>query len=306
MWNKTGLFELNAVVSVAQKKSFRQAAIELGMSASAVSHAIGGLEQRLGVRLFNRTTRSVSLSDAGAQFLARMQPAMNQIRQALEEVSELQGKVTGNLRLNASEPAARFLMGSVITPFLRRYPDIKVDLVADGRLVDIVAEGFDAGVRLLDQIPADMIAVQCTPAVRFVVVGAPDYLRRHGRPQVPPDLARHVCIRARAPAGAVYAWDFEQDGKRIEVEVHGPLTLDNHHLMLDAAVAGVGLAWMNAWTAADLIAAGRLVPVLDDWAATAAPLALYYPGHRHVPPGLKALIHMIKEAGHADRHIGPA
>ena len=301
MWKKTGLFELGAALVVAQRKSFRQAAIELGMSPSAVSHAIAGLEERLGVRLFNRSTRSVALTDAGQQFLQRMHPALDEIRAALSEVAELRGQVGGTLRLNASEPAARFLMKAFVPTFLRRYPDVNIDIVSDGRMIDIVAEGFDAGVRLLEQVPADMIAVQCTPPVRFVVVGSPEYFQHHAKPLAPQELRHHVCIRTRTPGGAVYAWDFEQDGKRLAVETTGPLTLDNHNLMLEAALRGVGLAWMNEWAVAEMVAAGRLTTVLDDWALVTSPLALYYQGHRHVPASLKALILMIRDIGYSSR-----
>ncbi|HEY4201667.1 MAG TPA: LysR family transcriptional regulator [Devosiaceae bacterium] len=290
-----GLFELNAVVAVATHRSFRKAAADLGMSASALSHAIAALEQRLGVRLFNRTTRSVSLSEAGEQFLGRVRPALREIAEAMDSVNAFRNTPAGTLRLNTSDGAAILVMPMILA-FLARYPDMQVDLITEGRFVDIVADGFDAGIRTADAVPQDMIAVPCTGALRFVLAGSPGYFERHPRPLSPADLPSHVCIRTRIPGGGVhYNWDFEKHGEAVEFEPRGPLSLDNHHLMIEAALGGIGLIWITEGFAAPHISDGRLVQVLADWTPAWPGLALYYPGHRHVPAGLRAFVALVRE-----------
>ena len=291
----TGMAELLAVVAVSTHRSFRAAAAELGMSASALSHAVAALEQRMGVRLFNRTTRSVALSEAGEQFLARVRPALRDISEAMDLVNQFRDRPAGTLRLNASEGAAGRIFTPIVLEFLKRYPDMQVDLVTEGRLVDIVAGGFDAGIRLQEAVPQDMIAVPCSPPLRFVVVASPGYLQ--GRPslRVPADLLTHSCIRSRMPSGAIARWEFEKHGETLSVDVKGPLTLDTPALRVEAALHGVGLAWVTEWAAAADVAAGRLVRVLDDWMPTYPGLCLYYPGHRHIAAGLRAFIALIRE-----------
>jgi len=233
--NRTALSELTSVTAVAAHRSFRGAAKELGMSPSSLSHAVAALEQRMGVRLFHRTTRSVSLTEAGEQFLARISPALREISAAMDEANTHRETPTGTLRINASEGAAMRLMNPVVYEFLRRYPDMKLDIVTDARMVDIVAEGFDAGVRQTGHVPQDMIAVPCSPAVRFSVVGSPAYFARRPKPKAPDDLRAHECIRARLPGGAPYKWQFGRRGERIDIEAAGALTLDNPHLMRGTA-----------------------------------------------------------------------
>src|ERR1700756_1972871 len=189
-----GLFELNAVVAISTHRSFRAAATELGISPSALSHAIAALEKRLGVRLINRTTRSVALSEAGERFLARVSPALREIAGAMEDVNEFRDTPAGTLRINLKERAAHQILRPVVAKFLRRYPDMNVELTLEGRSIDIVAEGFDAGIRLAESVPQDMVAIPCGPDTRFVVVGAPDYFARAGSPRSPSDLVRHECI----------------------------------------------------------------------------------------------------------------
>ncbi|EYF00254.1 LysR family transcriptional regulator [Chondromyces apiculatus] len=293
---RTGLFELNAVVAVSTHRNFRRAAAALGMSPSALSHLIATLEARIGVRLFNRTTRSVSLSQAGERFLERVQPALQEISEALDDVNALRDTPQGTLRINASEVPARRLLGPVFMRFLERYPEMVLDLVTEGRFVDIVAEGFDAGIRALEAVPQDMVAVACSPAIRFAVVGSPGYFKGRAKPKTPGDLAEHRCIRSRLPSGALYRWEFEKRGKEVEVEVTGALILNNDNLKVDAALLGAGLTWVSAWQVEEHVAAGRLVRVLEDWTPPYPGLGLYYPGHRHVPAGLKALIGVIREA----------
>ncbi|MDB5978769.1 MAG: lysR [Nevskia sp.] len=294
---KAGLFELNAVVAVSTHRSFRRAAAELGMSPSALSHAVAALEQRMGVRLFHRTTRSVALSEAGEQFLARLRPALREIAEAMDAANEFRHTPAGLLRINTSEGAARKILAPVVFEFLKRYPDMQLDLVTDGRFIDIVAEGFDAGIRQEDGVPQDMMRVPCSPTVGFAVVGSRAYFRKHPPPRSPADLAAHNCIRTRLPGGALYRWEFEKRGEIVEIDPKGSLTLDSHPLMIDAALHGMGLAWINEWDVAPHLASGRLVRALEDWSPQYPGLCLYYPGHRHVPAGLRAFIGVVREAG---------
>jgi DNA-binding transcriptional LysR family regulator len=291
----SGLIELDAVAAVARHRNFRAAAIELGLSRSALSHAVAALEQRLGVRLFHRTTRSVSLTEAGEQFVARVAPALGEIREAMATAASGQATPAGTLRINTSAGAARQMMGPVILEYLKRYPEMQVDIVTEGRLVDIVVDGFDAGVRLADSVPQDMIAVPLGPPQRFAVVGTPAYFARHGRPLTPEDLKAHRCIRSRLPSGAVYRWEFERHGESFAIDGTGPLILDEPNLMLEAARAGVGLAYLTEWNVAADLAAGRLERVLEDWTPPFPGLCLYYPGRRHLPAGLRALVELIRE-----------
>ena len=292
--NTSGLNELEAVLAVARHKSFRAAATELNVSTSALSHSVAGLEARMGVRLFNRTTRSVSLSEVGAEFVSTITPALSTIRVALEQAGNRQATPTGTLRLNTSSGAAKQVM-PLLLAYMRRYPQMKLDIVTEGRLVDIVAQGFDAGIRLGDSIPQDMIAVDISPQQRFAVLGSPDYFSNHSTPLSPLDLSTHACIRCRMPSGAIYRWEFERHGEAITVDVQGPMTLDNPTLMLEAARAGVGLVYLTEWNAAADLAAGTLVRVLEEWTPSFDKLRLYYPGRRHVPAGLRALIEFIRE-----------
>lgn len=296
---KTGLTELDAVIAVARLGSFRAAATELGMSSSALSHAVAALETRLGVRLFNRTTRSVSATDAGGQFIARVAPALAEIGGAIEDINSHRDTPVGTLRINTSAGAARMILTPIILDYMQRYPDMNVVLVTEGRLVDIVGQGFDAGIRLAEAVPQDMIAIPIGGDVRMVVVGSPDYFDKRDMPVVPADLLRHRCIRARMATGAIWSWEFERRGEAVEVDVPGALTLDETTLMLEATLAGAGLAYLNEWAVRDHIAEGRLVPVLEEWSPPYPGLCLYYPGRRHVPAGLRALIELIRERNRA-------
>jgi DNA-binding transcriptional LysR family regulator len=297
---KAGLVELNAVVAVAAQRSFRKAAAELGMSPSALSHAVASLEARMGVRLFNRTTRSVALSEAGEQFLARLRPALGQIADAMDGVDAFRATPSGTLRINASEGAAAVILAPVVLAFLRRYPDMQVDIVTDSRLVDIVAEGFDAGIRAAEHVPRDMVAIACSGPIRFIVAGAPSYLAGRQAPQTPDDLHAHACIRSRLQSGALYPWEFARGTSVINIHPSGQLTLDNHHLMIAAALAGAGLIWTSEWAVQEHLDAGRLVRVLDAWSPATPGLCLYYPSHRHLPAGMKAFLAVLREV-HAAR-----
>lgn len=308
---KDSLTEFEVVLAVARRQGFRPAAVELEMSTSAVSNAVAGLEARMGVRLFHRTTRSVSLTEAGRRFIDRVGPAVAQIQEAVASADDHAGVPTGTLRLNSSLGAAQMVFRPILAEFLRRHSGVTLDVVTEGRLVDIVAEGFDAGLRLAPQVPRDMIRVPIGLPLRMAVVGSPDYLERHGTPPTPADLARHACIRARMPSGLPSPWEFARAtrGKPAAakgavkgaaavsntLDVPGPMVLDSPLLMLEAARAGLGLAQIAEWYVAEDLASGRLRRVLDGWAAPLPALCLYYSGHRHIPSTLRALIDLIHE-----------
>ncbi|SDI18700.1 DNA-binding transcriptional regulator, LysR family [Paraburkholderia phenazinium] len=256
-----------------------------------------GLELDLGVRLLNRTTRSVSLTEAGEQLLKRLTPVLRDLDEALDTVADTGGAPTGTLRINANENAVRLLLKTVVPRFLARYPGMALDLVAEGRLVDIVEQGFDAGVRLGESLPQDMVAVRISEDFRFVAVAAPSYLADRPAPVTPDDLAQHRCIRHRLPSGKLYRWEFAKRGQEVVVNVPGVLTLDHNGLMIEAAADGLGIAYVPETAARAWLDDGRLVTVLDDWCPVIPGLYLYYPGHRHVPAGLRAFIEVLRESG---------
>ncbi|WP_458094183.1 LysR family transcriptional regulator [Roseomonas sp. WA12] len=298
MNGRPALDDLTAFAAIAAHRSFRKAADELSLSPSSLSHMIRALETRLGVRLLHRTTRSVSPTEAGETLLARLRPVLRDLDQALEEVDAFRGGgPSGTLRINANETAARLLMQRVVPSFLARHPGMSLDLVTEGRLVDVVAEGFDAGIRLAESVPQDMIAVRFGGETRFLAVASPAYLATRLAPRTPDDLRDHPCIRIRMPSGKPYRWEFERQGQEMAVEVQGPLTLDHVELMTEAARDGLGIAYVPEASASPLLRSGALVTVLEDWCPRFPGLCLYYPGHRHVPPGLRAFIDVLKELG---------
>lgn len=267
----------------------------MGVSRSALSHAIINLEAKLGVRLFNRTTRSVSLTHAGARLLARLDPVLQELDQALDTLSQERGTPSGTLRINANKSGARILLAAVVPRFLDLYPNVELDLVSEGRLVDVVGQGFDAGVRLLQAVPKDMIAVKFGGEVRFIAVAAPSYLDRNPTPNTPDDLHAHRCIRQRLPSGKRYRWEFSRRGGEIAIDVPGNLTLDDNDLLVQAAVEGQGIAYVPEHFARPFLASGGLITILDDWCLPEPGLALYYPPTRHVPSQLRAFIDLLRE-----------
>ncbi|ROU06447.1 LysR family transcriptional regulator [Lysobacter enzymogenes] len=294
--SKSGdLSAYSVFLAVANQRSFRAAAAELELTPSAISHSIKSLEQRLGVRLFNRTTRSMALSDAGERLLARLRPAMAAIEDAVQEIEDRRGTPSGTVRINASEGAIRLVLKPLLARFLREHPQVRLDLVSDGRLSDIVADGFDAGIRLAEAVAQDMVAVNVLDRVRFAAVASPAYLAARGRPRVPQDLHGHDCIRFRFESGAIYRWEFERRGTVERINVDGPLTLTDQPLMVEAAIDGIGIAFVPDHLAADALGDGRLQRVLEDWCPDSPGLCLYYPGHRHVSSGLRALIDALSE-----------
>lgn len=287
---KSSLSELDAVLMVARYGKYRTAALELGVSTTALSNAVGKLERTLGVRLFNRTTRSVSLTEAGEQFVAQVAPAVRDIHEAMDGVRSRQTTLSGTLRINAFPTAAREIFSSLVLPFVSEHPLVHVDIVTEGRLVDIVAGGFDFGVRSADRVPVDMIALPLGLARRNVVVGSPAYLEANGTPAVPQDLVKHACLRVRLPNGALLRWPFEKDGQSVHIDVEGALTLDEASLARTAALASVGLTLAMESDVRDDIEAGRLVQVLSDWTPALSPLSLYYPSRRNPTAAFRAFI----------------
>lgn len=292
---RAGLSELTAFVAIAQQKSFSAAARSLGVSPSALSHAMRGLEARLDVRLFNRTTRSVALTEAGEQLLRRVAPAIADLEDAVNEAASARDRPSGSIRISASESSAKAIVQNVLPDFLTTYPDIHVEFVVDTRLVDIVADGFDAGIRVHEDVPRDMIAIRFGDDMRFAAVASPAYLATHGTPNAPHDLVQHRCIRFRFESGALYRWDLEQHGKSTSVDVDGPMTLGNLNLMVEAALAGIGIAWVPESLVADYLTSGRLVRVLAAWCPSFPGLCLYYPANRHTPTALRLFAQAVRD-----------
>ncbi len=289
------LTELEAVLMVARHGKFRTAALELGLSTTALSNAVGKLERTLGVRLFNRTTRSVSLTEAGEQFVAQVAPALRDIHEAMDAVRSRQATPSGTLRINAFPTAAREIFSSLVLPFLSEHPQVHIDIVTEGRLVDIVAGGFDFGVRSADLVPVDMIALPLGLARRNVVVGSPSYLKARGTPATPYDLLKHSCLRVRLPNGAVYRWPFEKDGQSVHIDVEGAMTLDEATLARTAVLASAGLTLAMESDVRDDIEQGRLVRILEDWTPTLSPLSLYYPSRRNPTAAFRAFIDFARQ-----------
>ncbi len=290
----TELGELATFIAVARQRSFRKAAVERGVASSAVSHSIRSLEERVGVRLFHRTTRSVSLTEAGERFLAELQPAFGQIGKALDSLNSFRGTPFGTVRINVPNSIAPFVFQNVMGPLVEQNPGLHLDIEATDRLVDIVEEGFDAGIRFGERLSQDMVAVHIKPRLRFAVVGSPAYFADRKPPLLPRDLQEHSCIRYRFPSGTMYNWQFEREGEAVDVEVHGPVTLDDQYLMVEAALQGCGLAYVWENWAMSHLAKGTLIRCLDDWCAPDDGLYLYYPSRRYVSAGLRALIDMLR------------
>lgn len=289
------LNDLQAVLTIARRGTFRAAAIDLDMSTTALSHTIARLEAELEVRLFNRTTRSVALTEAGQLLVEQLGPSLQGVNDALAAVRARKNTPSGVLRINAPPFAALTLFSTLIVEFLRRYPQMHIDLVTEGRLVDIVAEGFDLGVRVAGLVPQDMIALSLGQPQRFAVAASPAYLAQHGTPTTPGDLLRHACLRVRLPDGALYRWHLEKQGEVAHVEVNGPLTLDDAALSRAAVLEGLGIGFFLEQNVLDDIAAGRMVRLLDDWTPPFPGLCLYYPGRRHPSAGLAAFLALARE-----------
>ncbi len=290
----TDLSELAAFDAVARHRSFRRAAEERGVTASAISHAISGLEERVGLRLLHRTTRSVSLTDAGAMLLARLSPAFAEIGTALDALNQFRDTPFGKVRINAPNSVAPFVFGPVMGRLTAENPQLQLEIVATDRLVDIVEEGYDAGIRLGESLRDGMTAVRIRPRLRLIVVGSPRYFATRQIPTVPEDLPGHTCIRNIYPNGTPYPWSFRQGERAIDFQPQGPLSMDDHELMIAAAVSGAGLAYVWEERARPLVALGQLVVCLDDWCPPEDWLHLYYPSRRHQSAGLRTVIEALR------------
>jgi DNA-binding transcriptional LysR family regulator len=290
------LSHLAVFAAVARLGSFRKAAAELSLSASAASYAVRTLEDRLGVGLFNRTTRSVSLTEAGRHLLERLQPALGSVSSALEEMNLFRASPSGTLRINTFRDAALVVVAPLVERFLRMYPDIQLDIVSDDGLVDIVGMGFDVGIRYEESVPEDMVAVPVGPEQRFVVIGSPAYIARRGEPKHPDDLMRHDCIRYRFRSGAFYKWELAKDGVQLQLDVPGRLSVGDSELILRAALDGVALGFLPEHKVRALVAEGKLVCVLKDWCPPMAGMMMYYPRQRQMTSALRAFIDLARAA----------
>lgn len=287
--------DLLAFLAVARERSFTRAAAKLGVSQSALSHTIRGLESRLGLRLLTRTTRSVAPTPAGERLLATVGPRFEEIDEELAALSELRDKPAGTIRITADETAARDVLWPKLAHVLPDYPDIKVEIVIDYGLTDIVAQQYDVGVRLGDQVAKDMIAVRIAADMRMAVVGAPSCFAKHGRPKTPQQLTGHSCINLRLPTyGGLYAWEFEKAGHELKVRVEGQLVFNTTTQMLEAALDGCGLAYVPESVAQPYLDAGRLKRVLKDWSPTFPGYHLYYPSRRQSSRALSVLIEALR------------
>ncbi|MER9232257.1 LysR family transcriptional regulator [Mesorhizobium sp. M0622] len=287
--------DLLAFLAVARERSFTRAAAKLGVSQSALSHTIRGLEERLGVRLLTRTTRSVSPTEAGERLLQTVGPHFEGIETELAALSELRDKPAGTIRITAGEHAADAILWPALAKLLPAYPDIKVEIIIDYGLTDIVAERYDAGIRLGEQVAKDMIAVRIGPDMRMAVVGAPSYFARRKRPQTPLELTDHACINLRLPTyGGIYAWEFEKAGRELKVRVEGQLVFNNIGLRMNAVLAGLGLAYLPEDQIRTQLADGRLVRVLADWCPPFPGYHLYYPSRRQPSAAFALLVDALR------------
>ena len=289
------LIELEAVLAIVRCGSFRAAALDLGISTTAISNAVGKLERELAVRLFNRTTRSVSLTHAGRIFVAQIKPALEDIHKAMNTARSQQETPSGTLRINAFATAAREIMAPLVLAYLQRYPQVHIDIVTEGRLVDVVAAGFDLGVRSADLVPTDAIAIPLGQTRRMVVAASATFFADRPIPQMPQDLLTYPCVRVRLPNGALFRWRFEKDGEELQIDVNGPITLDEASLARIAVTNGVGIGYFMESDLREDIAAGRLVRILEDWTPPLAPLCLYYPNRRNSSAAFQAFIALARD-----------
>ncbi|MHC5674494.1 LysR family transcriptional regulator [Nostoc sp.] len=296
--SRNNVNDLLAFLAVAQERSFTKAAAKFGVSQSALSHTIRGLEERLGLQLLNRTTRSVSATEAGEHLLRSVGPLFDEIDAALTSLTELREKPAGTIRITAGEHAANAVLWPALEKFLPDYPDIKVEIIVDYGLTDIVAERYDAGVRPGENIAKDMVAVRIGPDMRVAVVGAPSYFEKRPRPKKPQDLIAHTCINLRLPThGSIYVWEFEKAGRELKVRTEGQLVFNNLALRLNAALAGLGLAYMPEAEIKPYVAKGRLIRVLADWCPPFSGYHLYYPSHRQHSPAFALVVNALRYRG---------
>lgn len=288
--------DLVAFLTVAREQSFTKAAAKLGVSQSALSQTVRALEERLGIRLLTRTTRSVSPTQAGERLLLTVGPRFEEIELELSALSELKDKPSGTIRITAGEHPAVSVLAPAIRKLAADYPDINVEVIVDYGLTDIVAERYDAGIRLGEQVAKDMIAVRVSGDMRMAVVGTTEYFERHGRPEIPQDLTGHNCINIRLPTrGGIFPWEFERDGREIKVRVDGQLVFNNLAMRLDAVLSGLGVAYLPEDQIALHVTEGRLERVLDDWCEPFPGYHLYYPNRRHASPAFSIFVETLRQ-----------
>lgn len=290
----TDLNILATFLTIAEERSFTKAAKRLGVSPSALSHAMRGLEEGLGVRLLSRTTRSVAPTEAGEQLLARLRPAITDVRDALQQLSGLRDKPAGRIRLLVPRLAGTTVLGPKLAKFARDYPDVILDITADDSRMDIVAGGFDAGIHFGEYIQKDMIAVRVSKDHRAAIVGAPGYFKSHTKPKTPHDLLKHRCINFRHGSAGLYRWEFDKDKKSLSVAVNGPLIVDDVETMIRASIDGVGLAFVSDERVEAQIKSGELIRVLEDWCQPFPGFFLFYPSRRQQPAALSALVNTLR------------
>ncbi|NLR99911.1 LysR family transcriptional regulator [Rhizobium sp. P38BS-XIX] len=294
-FSRADLADIVYFLSVAKHRNFRRAAIELSVSTSAVSHALKGLEDRLGVRLFNRTSRSVTLTAIGEIFHSNVSPHIDAIDGAFEDLNKFRAAPTGRLRLNVLGDAATLLISPVLPAFMERYPEVELEISADNNMVDVIAEGFDGGIRYGGTVPADMIAQRLSADIRWVVVGSPNYLSRYGTPNHPEDLGSHKCFRGRSGYNKIVQWEFEQSGHEFAVQVAGNIIVNTTETLMPALLSGGGLAYVPALLAKPFVDEGKLAVVLTEWSPLGPPFYMYYSSRKQVPTGLRLLCELIRE-----------
>ncbi|AIS17350.1 LysR family transcriptional regulator [Pseudomonas rhizosphaerae] len=293
--SRANLADIIYFLAIAKHQSFSRASVEVGISASALSHAMKGLEARLGVRLLNRTTRSVTLTAAGEELQGLVSHPLTDISNALETLNRLRDEPAGRIRLNVLSDGAKLLLGPVLPVFVERYPDIEVDLTVTNRMIDVIGEGHDAGIRFGGTVPSDMIAQRLSPDVRWSVVGTPCYLERFGVPTHPEQLKAHRCLKIRLGNARLYDWEFVKDGQKLEVQVPGAITIDETRVGVALVTRGAGLMYVPERVIARYIEDGTVQEVLKDWAHTDPGFHIYYSSFRQVPVGLRLLIDLIRE-----------
>lgn len=286
--------ELAAFLAVAEHGGFRAASRTLGQTASALSHAVAGLERRLNVKLFHRSTRNVSLTEPGRRLAERLMPAIGEIGLAVEELHEHAASPSGLVRINCDANAAEQVLMPLLTRFMKPEPGIRFEIRSEGRLVDIAEEGFDCGVRAAELVPDNMVAIPIGPDQQHIVVASPTYLEGAPSVEKPSDLTLHHCVQLRMAGGSIYRWEFERRGEHLVVATSGNLVVDQSRLLLSAALDGCGLAYVTRWMAADAIADGRLRQVLAEWTPPYPGLRLYYPRHRHIGTGMRAFLDFLR------------
>lgn len=294
-FGRSDLADFAYFLAIARHRNFRKAGLELGVSASALSHALKGLETRLGIRLVNRTNRSVTLTAAGEELSNSLTEPFAAIGQAVEDLNRFRDKPAGRIRLNVVADAGSLLLAPVLPVFTDRYPDIEVEITSSNQMVDVVRDGYDAGIRYGGTVPQDMIVQRLSGDIRWIVTGSPEYLKRYGVPKTPHDLKDHRCLRIRLGNESLYKWEFQRDGKEFEVHVPGAITINESQIGLSLARNGAGLFFASEPVQTQLISEGALVPVLEEWTTSGPGYHVYYSSRQQVPSGLKLLIDLIRE-----------